>query len=198
MKDLYQAVADRRTYYAIQKEAPVSDARIKEVMEHAIRHTPTAFNSQSGRVVLLLGKKHDRLWEIAKEALQKVVPAEQFEATAGKINSFQNGYGTVLYFEDQTVVEGLQQQFPLYKDNFPIWSQQASGMLQYVVWTSLEAEGFGASLQHYGELIEPLVKQEWGLPAHWKLIAQMPFGAPAANPDEKQYQPLEERFVIKE
>ncbi|MEH7260882.1 nitroreductase, partial [Bacillus toyonensis] len=42
-------------------------------------------------------------------------------------------------------------------------------------------------------LIDDEVKQEWNVPANWKLIAQMPFGNPTATPGEKEFQPLEER-----
>ena len=195
-KDFYTAVADRRTFYGISKDEVVSDEKIQEVIEHAIKHTPSAFNSQSARVVLLLGKHHDKLWDITKEALRKIVPADNFTSTADKINSFQNGYGTVLFFEDTSVIESLQQQFPPYKDNFPIWSQQASGMHQFVVWTSLEIEGFGVSLQHYNELIESDVKKEWNIKDNWKLISQMPFGKPTAEPGEKEFQQFEERIKI--
>ncbi|MFA9464928.1 MAG: nitroreductase family protein [Velocimicrobium sp.] len=195
-KDFYNAVADRRTFYAISKEPVVSDERIQELVEHAVMHTPSAFNSQSARVVLLLKEQHDKLWVITKETLRKIVPQDQFSATEDKINSFQNGYGTVLFFEDSSVVESLQKQFALYKDNFPIWSQQASGMHQYVIWTGLEIEGYGVSLQHYSELIEEQVKQQWGLPSQWKLIAQMPFGKPVAQPDKKEYQPIENRMKV--
>ncbi|HEX3077704.1 MAG TPA: nitroreductase family protein, partial [Lachnospiraceae bacterium] len=175
-KDFLTAVADRRTFYGIGKETVVSDDRIKEIIEHAVKHTPSAFNSQSARVVLLLGAHHDKLWNFALEALRKIIPADQFISTEDKINSFKNGYGTILFFEDSSVIESLQQQFALYKDNFPIWSQQASGMHQYVIWTALEAEGLGVSLQHYTELIESDVKKEWNIPSNWKFIAQMPFG----------------------
>ena len=195
-KDFYSAVAERHTFYGIDKEAVASDERIKEVIEHAVKHTPSAFNSQSARVALLLEKHHDKLWDITKEALRKVVPADQFSSTEDKINSFRNGYGTVLFFEDNSVIESLQKKFALYKDNFPIWSQQSNGMHQYVIWTALEIEGFGASLQHYNELIEAEVKKEWSIPSKWKLIAQMPFGKPIAEPDEKQFQPLEERIKV--
>lgn len=195
-KDFYEAIEKRRTFYGISKEAVVSDDRIKEVIEHAVKHTPSAFNSQSARIVLLLGDKHDKLWSITKEALRKIVPEDKFGSTEEKINSFASGYGTILYFEDMSVVEDLQKQFDLYKDNFPIWSQQSSAMHQFVIWTSLEIEGFGASLQHYNELIEEDVKKEWDIPNNWKLIAQMPFGKPVVNPDEKQYKPLEERIRI--
>ena len=195
-KDFYTAIEDRRTFYNISKEAPVSDERINEIIEHAVKHTPSAFNSQSARVVLLLGKHHDKLWNITKEALRKIVPDDKFAATEEKINSFQNGYGTVLFFEDNSVIADLQEKFSLYKDNFPVWSQQASGMHQYVIWTSLEIEGFGVSLQHYNELIESKVKKEWDIPTNCKLIAQMPFGKPTAQPDEKQILPLEERIKV--
>ncbi|AGF58033.1 MULTISPECIES: nitroreductase family protein [Clostridium] len=195
-KDFFAAVADRRSFYGISKEAVVSDDRIKEIIEHAVKHTPSSFNSQSARVVLLLGDHHDKLWDITKEALRKIVPADQFSSTEEKINSFKNGYGTVLFFEDYSVVEALQEQFSLYKDNFPVWSEQASGMHQFVVWTGLEIEGFGASLQHYNELIVDDVKKEWNIPDKWKLIGQMPFGKPVADPSAKEYQPLENRIRV--
>jgi uncharacterized protein len=195
-KDFFTAIADRRTFYGISKEAVVSDDRIQEIIEQAVKYTPSSFNSQSARVVLLLGNHHDRLWDIAKEALRKIVPADQFSSTEEKINSFKNGYGTILFYEDNNVIESLQQQFALYKDNFPIWSQQSSGMHQYVIWTALEIEGFGVSLQHYNELIDAEVKNEWNIPDNWKLIGQMPFGKPTAQPEEKQYQSLEDRIKV--
>lgn len=104
--------------------------------------------------------------------------------------------GTILYFEDQAVVEGLQEQYPLYKDNFPIWSLQSAGILQYVIWVSLAQEGLGASLQHYNPLIDDEVKRQWNLPKQWKLLAQMPFGAPYAVPEDKEFAPLKERISI--
>jgi Predicted oxidoreductase related to nitroreductase len=194
--DFYSAVAERRTFYGVSKETVASDEKIKEIIEHAIKYTPSAFNSQGTRVVLLLGKQHDRLWDITKEALKRVVPAENFKSTEEKINSFRSGYGTILYYEDFAIVEGLQKKFALYKDNFPVWAQQTNGMHQYVIWTALQMEGFGASLQHYSELIEEDVRKEWNIPESWKLIGQMPFGKPIAEPNEKQYQPVEERIKV--
>lgn len=195
-KEFLTAVQDRRSYYGISKESTVSDTRIEEVIGHAVKHTPSPFNSQSARVILLLGNNQNRLWDIAKESLRKIVPAPQFSVTEEKINSFRNGYGSVLFFEDQSVVKGLQEKFPLYAANFPVWSEQSSGMLQYVIWTALEIEGLGASLQHYAAVIEPEVKKEWNVPQEWKLIAQMPFGKPIAQPGEKEFKPLHERLKV--
>jgi len=195
-KDFYNAVKERRTIYGISKETTISDERIEKIIKDAVKHTPSAFNSQSGRVIVLFGEKHNKLWNITKEALRRIVPEDKFPSTEEKINSFHSGYGSVLFFDDYSIVESLQQQFPSYKDNFPIWSMQSNGMLQYVIWTSLENEGLGASLQHYNPLIDDEVKKEWHIPNNWKLIAQMPFGKPTAPAGEKEFMPLEDRVKI--
>ncbi|NLY47729.1 MAG: nitroreductase family protein [Clostridiales bacterium] len=196
MKSFKQMIEDRRSYYAINKTSPISDQEIKEIIEHAVKYVPSAFNSQSARVVLLLGENHDKLWEITRETLRKIVPADAFESTEKKMDAFKNGYGTVLFFEDQSVIKGLQEQFALYKDNFPVWSLQSSGMLQYTIWITLEAAGLGASLQHYNPLIDDEVKKAWNLPDEWKLLAQMPFGTPVMEPGEKDFLPVEDRFKV--
>ena len=195
-KDFYTAVKERRTIYGISKETVVLDERIQEVINYAVKHAPSAFNSQSGRVAVLLGEHHNKLWDITKETLRKIIGEDRFAATEEKLKSFRSGYGTLLFFEDNSIVEKLQNDFPTYKDNFPLWSLQSSGMLQYIIWTALEIEGFGVSLQHYNPLINDEVKREWNIPGSWKLIAQMPFGKPTAKPDVKQFQPLEERIKV--
>ncbi|MBS4539593.1 nitroreductase family protein [Clostridium sp. D2Q-11] len=195
-RNFYEAIESRRSKYGISDESPISDERIEEVVKEAVKYTPTAFNSQSGRVVLLLKDKHKKLWDITEDALRKVVPEKNFSDTKEKIESFRSGYGTVLFFEDQSVIEGLQEQFELYKDNFPMWSQQASGILQFIVWTSFDIQGLGATLQHYNELIEEDVKNEWNIPSNWKLIAQMPFGKPTVPAGDKEFESLEDRVKV--
>ncbi|PGK31663.1 nitroreductase [Bacillus anthracis] len=192
-KDFYTALKERRTYYGINKEVQVSDERIKEIVEFAVKYTPSSFNSQTARLVVLFGEAHDKLWDITTETLRKVVGDGDFSGTQQKMDSFKAGYGTVLFFEDEAIVKSLQEKFAAYAENFPIWSHQASGMHQLVVWTGLEAEGLGASLQHYNPLIDDEVKTEWNVPANWKLIAQMPFGNPTAAPGEKEFKSIEER-----
>ena len=195
-KDFLSAVKARRSYYSISNEPVLSDEKIEEIINQAVLHSPSPMNSQSSRAVLLLGEHHTKLWNITTETLRKIVPAENFGPTEAKLNAFGKGYGTVLFFEDQEVVASLQEKFALYKNTFAPWSEQTSGMLQNTIWTALENEGFGASLQHYNPLIDDEVKETWNIPSHWKLIAQMPFGKPTAPPNEKQYQPLEERVRV--
>lgn len=196
-KSLKGALLHRRSYYALTAESPIADTQIEEIVHFAVKHTPSAFNSQSTRVVLLLHKHHQTLWQIVKQTLRAVVPAAAFAKTEEKIdNSLASGYGTVLFFEDTTVVQGLQQSFPLYAANFPTWSEHTSAMHQLAIWTLLEDAGFGATLQHYNPLIDNKVREKWGLPETWQLIAQMPFGTPAAAPGEKTFEPMETRVRI--
>ena len=189
-------IEQRRTIYALGNTLPVSESDIEQIVAHAVKHTPSAFNSQSARVVVLFGDAHAKLWNITMENLRQIVPAENFEPTEGRINGFAGGAGTVLFFEDQSVVEYLMENFALYAKNFPVWSEQSSGMLQYVVWTSLAEVNVGASLQHYNEVIADDVEAAFEIPSSWKLIAQMPFGNIVAAAGEKDFQPLDNRFKV--
>ncbi len=196
-RNFKETIKHRRTYYAISNTSPISDNEIQEIIEHAVLHVPSSFNSQSTRVVLLLGDNHLKLWSIVKETLRKIVPEKNFKATEEKIDtSFAAGYGTILYFEDQSVVKGLQNQFPSYSDKFPQWSEHTAGMHQFAIWNMLEDAGLGASLQHYNPLIDQEVAKTWNLDANWHLIAQMPFGTPVAEPGKKEFSPLDKRVLV--
>lgn len=195
-KSFYDALKERRTNYSLSGESPVSDGRIREVLEFCILHAPSAFNSQNARVCLLLGDHHKQLWDIVAESLKKKRSLEAFKKAEEKINSFKSGYGSVLFFEDMNSVEALQQSFPSYQDQFPVWSSQGCAMLQYMVWAALETEGLAANLQHYNPLIDEAVMQEWNLDPTWKLVAQMPFGAPTQEPDAKTFADIEGRFKV--
>lgn len=196
MGDFWHAVKKRRSIYAIGKDIPITEERVKEIVSNAVLYTPSSFNSQSARVVVLFNAQHEKLWDITKETLRKIVPADNFGPTEEKMASFRSGRGTVLFFEDQTVIEGLQKQFALYAENFPVWSEQSNGMLQYVVWTALSDEGVGASLQHYNPLIDEEVRKEWGVPESWRLTAQMPFGKIEAPAGDKEFAPIDNRMKV--
>lgn len=196
VKDLQQAAETRRSVYALDKNLPVGKDEIVRIAEHAVKHTPSAFNSQSTRVVVLFGAEHDKLWDIAAQALKKIVPAEQFGQTAAKLAGFKAAAGTVLFFEDRSVIEGLQAQFLLYAANFPIWAEHADAMHQYAVWTTFEAAGVGANLQHYNPVIDAAVSETWDIPATWTLRAQLVFGGVKEPAGVKEFKPLAERFKV--
>ena len=72
-------------------------------------------------------------------------------------------------------------------------------MIQYAIWTALEAEGFGANLQHYNPIVDVAAKQRWNIPSDWSLKAQLVFGALKDGEkrkgwtEGKEVQPVEER-----
>ena len=187
----------RRSIYAIGKNVKQSAEELSTLIKKTIAEAPSAFNSQSSRAVILFGDAHEQVWNITLETLRKIVPADAFAATEGKINgAFKAGFGTVLFFEDQTVVEGLQKQFPAYANNFPIWSEHSTGIAQYATWLALTEAGLGATLQHYNPIIDEEVAKTWGIPSTWTLRAQMPFGSIEAPAGEKTYMSQDERFKV--
>ncbi len=186
----------RRSQYALGRNLPISRDEATDLIKQAVREAPSAFNSQSTRAVILHGEQSLRFWALAADALRAIVPAEAFASTAKKFDSFAAGTGTVLFFVDTEVTAGLQQQFPLYADNFPVWAEQASGIAQFAVWTALAEAGIGANLQHYNPLVDEAVRREWDIPASWQLRAQMPFGSNEAGFGEKTYIDDAERFKV--
>ena len=123
-----------------------------------------------------------------------MVPADAFEGTNTKIDSFAAGFGTALFYEDQDVVKGLQEQFALYADNFPVWSEHSSAIAQFATWTALAEIGVGASLQHYNPIVDAEVAVTFDVPANWKLRAQLVFGSIEAAAGEKTYMDDAARF----
>jgi predicted oxidoreductase (fatty acid repression mutant protein) len=184
----------RRTQYALGRNLPIAESEIDALIRQAIRLAPSSFNSQSSRAVILFGAASEKLWSITKEVLRPMVPADAFASTDAKMDAFAAGAGTVLFYEDQDVIKQLQEKFPLYADNFPVFSEHSAGMAQFAVWTALADAGIGASLQHYGPLIDDEVARTWGIPASWRLRAQMPFGSNEKPFAEKTFIADEVRF----
>jgi hypothetical protein len=90
-----EAVELRRSIYTLNKNSPIPDSRIREIAETAVLNVPSSFNSQSARLVVLLKDEHDKFWDIVRDALKAIVPPEQWDKTAARIQGFRNAYGTV-------------------------------------------------------------------------------------------------------
>ncbi len=184
---IVESLEKRRTYYNINKELPVREDEVIERIQELTELVPDAFNMKSARVVVALGEKQNQLWDAVYDAFEGQVPRE-------KIDSFKAGAGTVLY--DKNVVESFQKQFAFYADNFPVWANQANGMLQLSIWTGLRELGIGASLQHYNPVINGKVHELFSLPDSYVLLAQMPFGGIAGEPDAKEKEDISKRVKI--
>lgn len=198
MSTFVSAISARRSQYALTDAAALSDSEIVDLIRSVAGEVPSAFNAQPQRAVVLFGEDHHRLWAIVHDALRAVVKDDTaFAATEQKIAGFDAAHGTILYFDDTTVTKNLQEGFPFYATNFPVWAQQANGMLQFAVWSALAEAGIGANVQHYNPLIDDAVRDAFGIPADWKLIAQMPFGEVTAPAGEREHMPLDEQVQVR-
>ena len=97
-KQFLQAVERRRTRYALTDRSPVSDDKIEEIISFSVKAAPSAFNSQGARLLVLFGVRHKEFWNLVRESLKAVVPAEKFAPTEEKLASFGAGRGTILFF----------------------------------------------------------------------------------------------------
>lgn len=189
--------ANRRSIYALGDNLSQTPEEIFDLVKQTIKNSPTAFNSQTVRAVVLFGKSSDKVWEIVEDALRKIAKSpDAFEQTKSKIDSFKAGYGTILYFTDTTIVHQLENDYPSYAANFANWAEQGLGGAQQAVWTALAEQGVGASLQHYNPLIDDAIHQVFNLPTDWQLRAEMPFGSIEAPAGEKAQLDDEEMFKL--
>ncbi|MFI3886811.1 nitroreductase family protein [Streptococcus parauberis] len=198
-----EELKNRRSIYALGRNTEVSDEKIVEVIKEAVRQSPSAFNSQTTRVLILMNDEASAFWnELVATDLEVTMkeqgaPEEAIAGTKEKLASFGASKGTALFFEDQDVVKGLQEQFALYADNFPVWSEQASGITSVNAWTALSSElGLGANLQHYNPVIDASVIAKYNVPASWKLRGQLNFGSIEAPAGDKEFMNDEDRFKV--
>ncbi|KAF4273169.1 hypothetical protein LV164_000048 [Aspergillus fumigatus] len=199
---LIELAKARRTIYKLGKNSPVPDSKIEEVVNAAIQHVPSSFNTQSTRLVVLLHAEHERLWEIVIDTFMQLVQSGAVPETTWKnqtlpkLQGMKNGVGTILFYEDPAHIKPFSEKFATYKDYFQPWAEHSNAMHQYFLWTALESLGFGANLQHYNPLIDAPVAKQWDIPSEWRLIAQLVFGSRAGEPGEKTQKPIEERVKI--
>jgi len=196
MNSFIELMRERRSVYNLGNNIKKSKEELNALVLRAVELSPSSFNSQSSRVVILWGNHSHKLWDIAKDELKVLISEEAFKSTSEKLDSFARGSGTILFFEDSRVIDKLQEQFPSYADNFPLWSEQSSGMAQFAVWAALTEAGLGASLQHYNPLIDEKTRETFNISSDWKLKAQMPFGSIEDSPSAKDFMPHSERFII--
>ena len=188
-----EMIKNRRSVYKLNKSLPGTQDEVFDLIKDCVRYVPDAFNMQSQRVVVVVGAEHDKFWDS--------VYNEMFKFTGGRFSrertdSFAAGYGTILYFYDDAVIEETRRKYPLYAENFHDWVMQSNGMLQFAVWTALRTIGIGANLQHYNPAIDNMVREMFDLPETWTLVGQMPFGGIEKMPDEKTVEDINIRVKI--
>ena len=182
-------VEKRRSYYELDNQVNITKEELEALIAKALRVTPSPFNMQSGKLVLLLDEQHRDFWNKVNATFEnKIDPA--------KFKGFHDAKGTILYFIDKKIVKKLQDQFPSYAEQFTSWSAHENAMMQINLWVALRELDLGASLQHYNPVIDQWVKEDYDLDEHLELVAQMPFGRILSEPEAKDKLPTEERLKV--
>lgn len=188
----------RRSQYDLNDRLPISREALKLLVLDIIRTTPSGFDSQTARLVLLWDAEHRRLWDVVREVERGRTAPERFPQKAQKMDGFKRGAGTILFFEDGDILRALEQRFPKVAYSVPLFSSHTSAMHQYAAWAQFAALGIGASLQHYNPVADDAIKQAFGLPDAWELHAQLVFGGieTFTTKEKKQHLKPEERLTV--
>ncbi len=197
MNCLNNVIKKRRSIYNLSNKIPITNLKLENIIKQALKNTPSAFNSQSSRLVLLYNQKHILFWnDIVLNTLRNNIPQSKLINSVKRIESFTNAYGTILYFEDYNTIKKLESKYPEYTSYINIWANQSNAMLQYIIWTMFAENNIGANLQHYNPIIDEKLAQTFNINTSWTLIAQMPFGGILKKADKKTNAETKERFKI--
>ena len=93
-------ITKRRTIYAIGKKVEHSPEFLTALIQTATKQSPSSFNSQSSRAVILFNAEHEKFWTFVAEKLKSYAKDEKSAAkTTAKMASFAAGVGTVLFLK---------------------------------------------------------------------------------------------------
>lgn len=97
--DLWLAGAKhRRTVYGLKGTSHVPDSRIEDIIKEVISFSPSSYNTQPGRITLVLGQKHKDLWDSiisTAEPILKAAGPGVWDHMGPTLQAFKNAYGSV-------------------------------------------------------------------------------------------------------
>lgn len=175
------AAKHRRTVYGVKNTSAVSDKRVQEILEQVLSFTPSSYNTQPLRVVLVTGAKHAAMWDAiiaAAEPVLKGAGEEVWKTMSGVFQMHKASYGSVAFFDSANTLAESGKTHASAAHMFDEFSHHASGMAQILVWSALELEGLGANLQHLNAIppVEDAIKKFLAVPEDWKLRAHLNYG----------------------
>jgi uncharacterized protein len=94
--DYLKGISYRRTIYPLNDKSPVSDERILEIIKAVQSTTPSSYNTQPGRITVLLGAPHKKLWDIiasiASPIIEQHAGPDMAKAMAGRFEAFKGTF----------------------------------------------------------------------------------------------------------
>ena len=84
MKNFLDLVQKRRSIYHLNNKTDVSIKKIVETIQTCLKHSPSAFNSQTSRIILLINEPYLSFWSSTNNTLKEITPPEKFNQTNEK------------------------------------------------------------------------------------------------------------------
>lgn len=181
MSQFLKTLVSRRTHYALKNTLPegVTIEQVQEIVQRIVKHTPTSFNSQTIRAVVVVGDLHKQIWNSVADAI---------EGESGKkrpISARDEAFGSIIFIDDEETVTQFQEKFAAFAAYFPVFATTSNGAAQINTWTALQEIGLGGHLQHYNGYVQAALGDR--IPKAWSVQAQLVFGTPVTGPYEKTF-----------
>ena len=186
MSAFVELVEKRRSVYSLGTDSQYTKNEIENRIREVVKQVPTAFNSQTTRVVVLFDEASNKFWDHIYDVQKDILEGGMKDWMSGVVNGAKNGIGTVLFFEDLDAVNKM----PTAGARTEAYKQKNNANAQYAVWLALTELGLGANLQHfnigYEQGFDKATREMFNLPETYEMIAQMPFGSIEQEIGEKE------------
>lgn len=187
MTQFTDLVKIRRTQYSIGNNTDLKNKDIADRILEVAKDVPTAFNSQTSRLVVLFGEENVKLWDHILDVQKDVLEGGAWDMMSGVMEGAKGGVGTVLFFEDHDALEKM----PATGERKATYKHHNNANVQYAIWLALTELGLGGSLQHmnigYEQGFDKSIKEMFDLPDSFELVAQIPFGSIEGANSDKEY-----------
>ena len=194
-------LAKRRSFYKLtDKTSFYRQSDMILAIRDAMKFTPAAFDMPTTHVVVAFNEKNAQLWQAVRDVFAKKLAKKpnMLQSFNQRVDGLAGGIGTILFYQDVSMVKDLKETYAMYAAEFADWSMQECGMVQLNIWSALANINVGANLQHYNPDIDDAMKKMFDVPDDWKLISQMPFGTPTEGPQKPlDYdKPMDDRIKV--
>src|SRR5699024_6675935 len=98
MSNFVDLIKKRRTIYALGTDSQYSKEDIENRIREVVQQVPSAFNSQTTRVVVLFDEANVKFWDHIYDVQKDVLEGEMWDMMSGVMNGAKEAIGTVLFF----------------------------------------------------------------------------------------------------
>ena len=187
MSTFVELVGKRRSIYALGTNSEYSKKEITDRIRKVVKQVPSAFNSQTTRVVVLFDEANNKFWDHIYNVQKDILEGDMWDMMSGIITGAKSGIGTVLFFEDLDAAKKM----PTQGTRTEAYKQNNNANAQYAVWLALAEMDLGATLQHfnvgYEQGFDKVTREMFNLPETYEMIAQIPFGSVEQEAGEKEH-----------